>query len=39
MSSTVEQWSLIFCVIIPSMQYLMLITLDRIDENRQLIRR
>lgn len=34
MTSQIEQWSIIFCVIIPSMYYLMLIALDRIDENR-----
>ena len=34
MTSQAEQWSLIFCVIIPSGYYLMLITLNWIDENR-----
>jgi hypothetical protein len=34
MSSTAEQWSLIFCVIIPCMYCLMLKALNYIDENR-----
>ena len=34
MTSQIEQWMLIFYVIIPSGCYLFLITLDYIDNNR-----
>ena len=32
MTNQAEQWSLIFCVILPIGYYLMLITLDKIDD-------
>ena len=35
MSSQVEQWALIFCVIIPSGYYLFLVLLDHIDNNNK----
>ena len=33
--TSIEQWSLIFCVIIPSGYYSFLILLDYIDNNRE----
>jgi len=35
MTSQIEQWSLIFCVILPSMSYLMLVLLNAVDERRR----
>ena len=34
MTSQLEQWSIIFCVILPIGYYLMLIALNKIDEGR-----